>query len=117
MKYHHVGIPTFEVREDETYLPELGMYVSGFESSEFGVEWMRFTPDSPVPQLVQTVPHVAFEVDDLEAALEGREILIPPNEPSAEFRVAFVVENGAPIEFLQRADGTRAHDRGGPEGA
>ncbi|HKK08175.1 MAG TPA: hypothetical protein VKA44_04760 [Gemmatimonadota bacterium] len=107
MKYHHVGIPTREVREDETHLPELGMYVSGFESSEFGVEWMRFAPDSPIPELVRTVPHVAFQVEDLDAALEGREILIPPNAPSEEYRVAFVVENGAPIELLERtaADG------------
>lgn len=103
LKYHHVGIPTSEVREGERHLPELGMYVSGYETSEFGIEWMRFEPDSPVPELVRTVPHVAFEVPDLEAALEGREVLIPPTSPSEGVRVAFVVENGAPVEFLKIA--------------
>ncbi len=101
VKYHHVGIPTDVIRGDETHLPELGMYVSGYEASEFGVEWMRFDAESPLPELVRTVPHVAFEVPDLEAALEGREVVIPPNSPSPGVRVAFIVENGAPVEFLE----------------
>ncbi|MGB5814795.1 MAG: hypothetical protein WBH85_08750 [Thermoanaerobaculia bacterium] len=62
---------------------------------------MRFDPDSPLPELVKTLPHVAFEVEDLATALEGREILIEPNSPSSGVTVAFIVENGAPIEFLQ----------------
>lgn len=101
MRYHHFGIPNPTPRADETFLEELGMYVSGYGGSEFGVEWMRFTEDSPLPELVRTVPHVAFEVPELEDALAGREVLIPPNSPSEGVRVAFVVENGAPIEFLE----------------
>ena len=62
---------------------------------------MRFEPEAPVPDLVRTVPHVAFEVDDLEAEIEGKEIIIQPNSPSDGVRVAFIVENGAPIEFLE----------------
>ncbi len=62
---------------------------------------MRFDPDCPLPDLVQTVPHVAFEVDDLAAALVGHEILIEPNSLSEGVRVAFVVCAGAPVEFLQ----------------
>ena len=77
------------------------MYVSGYEESEFGIEWMRFTGDSPVPELVRTVPHVAFEVPDLEEALAGRDVLIPPTSPSEGIRIAFVVENGAPVEFVE----------------
>ena len=77
------------------------MYVSGFDTSPFHIEWMRFDPDSPLPELVRQVPHVAFEVDDLEAALEGREILIQPNSPSPGVLVAFVVDNGAPVELMQ----------------
>jgi hypothetical protein len=62
---------------------------------------MRFDADSPLPELVRTVPHVAFEVPDLESALAGREVLIPPNSPSPGIRVAFIVENGAPVELLE----------------
>jgi len=50
---------------------------------------------------VRTVPHVAFEVDDLSAEIAGKEILIAPNSPSPGVTVAFIVEHGAPVEFLQ----------------
>jgi len=54
-----------------------------------------------VPEVVKTVPHLAFAVDDLDAALEGEEILIPPNSPSPGVRVAFIIDDGAPIELLE----------------
>ena len=100
-EYHHLGIPTTEPRVGEEYLEAYGMYVSGFEGGEFGIEWMRFEPDSPLPDLVKTVPHVAFRVDDLDEAISGRELLIAPNSPSPGCRVAFIVDNGAPVEFLE----------------
>jgi hypothetical protein len=79
------------------------MYVTGFESSPYGIEWMRFEDDSPVPEITRTVPHLAFEVDDLEAALQGKEVLTPPNSPSDGVLVAMIVHSGAPIELLQFA--------------
>ena len=100
-RYHHIGIPTTERRPGERLIDGFATYVSGFETSKYGIEWMRFEPEAPVPDLVRTVPHVAFEVDDLAAELQGREILIPPNSPSDGVSVAFIVENGAPVEFLQ----------------
>jgi hypothetical protein len=101
LKYHHLGIPTPHKKPGEVYLKEYRMYVSGFEESQFGIEWMRFEDDSPLPALVKTIPHVAFEVDDLEAAIAGKEVLILPNSPSESVRVAFIVDNGAPVEFLE----------------
>jgi hypothetical protein len=74
--------------------------VSGYETSAYGIEWMRSEPEAPVPELVRTVPHVAFEVDDLSAEIAGKEILIAPNSPSPDVTIAFIVENGAPVEFL-----------------
>lgn len=72
LRYHHVGIPTTEPRQGEEYLPRFGMHAAGYESSAYRVEWLRFDLDSPLPELVKTVSHVAF-----------------------------LVENGAPIESLQ----------------
>ena len=42
-----------------------------------------------------------FAVDDLDAALAGKDILIPPNSPSPGVRVAFILDDGAPIELLE----------------
>lgn len=77
------------------------MYVSGFESSPFGIEWMRFEEGSSVHGLVQSVPHVAFQVDDLEAALEGKRLLGEVTSPCPGIRVAMIEENGAPVELMQ----------------
>ena len=101
MKYHHLGIPTTEAKEGEVYLPDHKVYVSGYEESEFHIEWMRYEEGSSVPLIVQKVPHVAFEVENLLEAIKGREVLIAPNSPSDGVMVAFVIENGAPIEFLE----------------
>jgi len=100
-RYHHLGIPTDQPRAGETYLEHLGMYVSGFETSPYGIEWMRFEPGSPISALVRTVPHIAFEVDDLDAEIEGKELLGAVSEPSAGVRVAMFVDNGAPVELLE----------------
>ncbi len=76
LRYHHIGIPTSKVKPGEKHLPEF----------------------------VKRVPHVAFEVADLEAALVGHTVLIEPTSPSEGIRVAFVVHDGTPVEFLEIAD-------------
>ncbi len=100
-RYHHLGIPCAAPRPGERHLPALGLHVSGFETSPFGIEWMRFDPDCPVPEVVKQIPHVAFVVDDLDEALTGRTVLIAPNAPSDGVRVAFVLDDGAPVELMQ----------------
>jgi hypothetical protein len=85
------------------YLPRLKVFVSGFESSPYGIQWMRFDADAPYHEIIKTVPHLAFEVDDLAAALEGKEILTPPNSPSEGVTVAMIVSDGAPVELLSFA--------------
>lgn len=101
MKYHHIGIPTEKPRPGETYLEKYKLYCTDHESNPFGIQWMRYEPDCPLPEIVKTVPHVAFEVEDLARALEGHEILIEPNSPSEGVFVAFVLRDGAPVEFLE----------------
>ena len=100
-RYHHLGIPTDVPRRGEVFLEELGMHVSGFDSSPYGVEWMRFDPDSPVSELIRTVPHIAFEVDDLETALEGKELIGEITSPIHGVRVAMILHDGMPVELLE----------------
>ncbi len=100
-RFHHLGVPTSAARPGEVYLAAFKMYVSGFESSPYGVEWMRFERDCPLPELIRTVPHLAFVVDDLDAALAGKEVLTPPNSPSEGLRVAMIVHDGAPVELME----------------
>ena len=77
------------------------MTVSDHTNNLYGIQWQRFWEGAPYPDLVKTVPHVAFEVDNLEAALEGQKVIIQPNSPSEGLVVAFIEVNGAPIELMQ----------------
>ncbi len=100
-RFHHVGIPTDLPRCGEHYLEAFKVFASGFETSQYGIEWLRFESDSPVPELVRSVPHIAFEVDDLEEAIAGKEVIFRPFSPYAGVRAAMIIENGAPIEVLE----------------
>lgn len=101
MRFHHLGIPTNEIKPDEKYLDQYKFYVSGFDTSEFGIEWMRFEEGSPVSEIIQKIPHLAFEVDDLDFALQGRQIIGEICSPSKGVRTAMIIENGAPVELLE----------------
>ena len=87
--------------DGEIPLPHLQMSVSDHQDNAFGIQWQRYWDDAPYPLLVQTVAHVAFEVDDLMAALQGHRVIIAPNSPSHGVMVAFVEVNGAPVELMQ----------------
>ena len=102
-KYHHLGIPTDKKMPDESYIPQFKLYVSGFSDSPFGIEWMRYEADSPINKLIQTVPHIAFEVDDLDYELANRDLKVisEPNSHTEEIRVAMIEHNGAPIELIE----------------
>jgi len=100
-RFHHVGIPTTDERPGERHLPEFGMYVTGFPTSPFGVEWMRFEPDSPIAPILQRVPHVAFEVDDLDTAIRDKHLLGDVSAPAEGIRVAMILHDGAPIELIE----------------
>jgi hypothetical protein len=104
LKYNHIGIPTDIKRDKEVYLPHFKMFVSGCEESIYRVEWMRFEDDCSLPEIVKTIPHVAFEVDNLAEAIKGKNIIIEPNSPSEGVLVAFIEDNGAPVELMQYLD-------------
>lgn len=70
MKFNHIGIPTTVRFDGEIPLPHLQMTVSDHQDNPFGIQWQRYWEGAPYPDLVKSVPHVAFEVDDLEEALK-----------------------------------------------
>src|SRR5215472_3858435 len=104
LRFHHVGIPTDKPLPEKDYIKKYKLYASGYLQSPYGVEWMKFDPDCPVPELIKTVPHVAFVVDDIQAAIAGKQILIEPNSPTEGVTVAFIVDNGARLSFFSLID-------------
>jgi len=101
-RYHHMGIPVTEERPGEHYSSTFKMYTSGGEDpGGFRVQFHRFDPGSSLHPLIQSKPHVAFQVDDLEAAIEGEVLLLDPYEPFEGFKVAIIEDDGVPIELVE----------------
>jgi hypothetical protein len=71
------------------------------KSNPYGIQWMRYGDKCNLPKLVKEVTHIAFEVEDIEEAIKEKDVIINPNNPGEGVVVAFVVDNGAPVEFLQ----------------
>lgn len=101
LRFHHVGIPVDDVRPNMTYSPHLKMHASGYFDSPYAIEWMCFDADNPLPDIIKSQVHVAYEVGDLDAALEGKKVVQGPDEPKQGVRTAFIVDGEALIELLQ----------------
>jgi hypothetical protein len=52
-------------------------------------------------KLLQRTAHVAYTVDNLEEALKGKKVIIPPFTPMQGVRAAFIREGEAPVEYLE----------------
>lgn len=100
-KFNHVGIPTTVEHKGETFAEDLGVYLTDFTQSENSIEWLRFIDNSTMPKELQKTAHIAYEVDDLESAMAGKKVLMEPFNASDSLRIAFVMEDEAPIELMQ----------------
>lgn len=99
--FHHLGIPTTEVQEGERYSPLFDMYTTDGKCELMRVQWHRFGPASSLHPIIQSQPHVAFKVDNLERAIDGMRLLLGPYEPIENYRVAMIDDRGQPIELIQ----------------
>jgi hypothetical protein len=101
MKYLHFGVPTTQEKEWTGYISELGVHVTDPAADPYGIEWLKFDADSPMHELIKTKSHAAFLVDNLDDALVGKTVLLPPFSPMPGLRIAFIDNNGAIIEISE----------------
>jgi len=101
MKYHHIGIPTKENKAGAVFDEKYKLWLVPSDKSRFGVEWLKFEKECPFPEIIKTVPHVGFEVENMNEAIAGKKVLVGPVDLNDELKIAFIEDNGAPIEFLE----------------
>ena len=101
LRFHHIGIPTSEDLPDNDYNKELKLHATGYFDSPYAIEWMKFDSDNPLPDIIKTVPHVAFVVDNLEEAIRGKNIVLEPESPTDGVTVAFILDGRNLIELMQ----------------
>ena len=87
-KVNHFGIPTTIAQPGECYAEGLKVWLTDFTKSKNRIEFLRFEPETWMPELIQNVAHIAYEVPDLE-----------PMDCGDKF-IAFVEEEGIPVELM-----------------
>jgi hypothetical protein len=104
-RFDHVGIPTEEKKEGESWVEATRVWVTSPRAHPYHVEWLRYEPDSPVTGALRTEPHVAYRVDDVHAAMKGHFVVVEPFDVGDGFlNVGFVEIEGAIVEFMQYAN-------------
>lgn len=111
LRFEHIGIVTGEKKPNERFVPATRVWVTDFTRHPHRVEWLRFEPDSPVTGPVRQMPHVAYRVDDIEAAGRGLKVLIAPFDAGPRFAGFYQTPDGAVVEFVKYKDvpGSEAH--------
>lgn len=99
--FHHLGIPTEDVKEGESFHPKFKFYATPFGANPYRVQWHRFPDDCELPEILKKVPHLAFRLENLDQAIEGKTVILGPWEPMEGFQVAIIEDEGIPIEFIQ----------------
>lgn len=102
--FDHVGVPTEDQQTQEMYVPATKVWVTDPARHPHKIEFLRFEPDSPVKGPVRDLPHIAFRVDNLDALIEGEEILLGPFYATDTVRVVFIYKDGAVFEFMESAE-------------
>ncbi len=98
-KVNHFGIPTTVSQPGETYAEGLKVWLTDFTQSKNRIEFLRFEPDTWMPELLQKVAHVAYEIPDLDAELKGAKVIVEPMDCGDKF-IAFIEEEGIPVELM-----------------
>jgi hypothetical protein len=100
-EFHHMGMPSTRQRSDEIYLESLKIFITDPGKSANRIEWVRALPDCPFPEVMKTKAHIAYVVENLAESIKGQTVIWPPCEPLPGIRVAFVLEEEAPVEYLE----------------
>ena len=69
------------------------------------IEFLRYAPDSSVPERVKNNPHVAYRVERIEPHMAGHEVLIPPFVAGDFVEVVFIWKHNAVFEYMRYLKG------------
>lgn len=99
--FNHFGVPCPEPIENSNFLEGGKVHCTDPEAHPYKIEFLYFESDSPMPQELQNTPHAAFMVDNLEEALEGKNVIMPPTDINETLRIAFIMDGPALIELME----------------
>lgn len=106
-EFDHIGIISLEPHDGESWVEFSQVWVTNPRLHPLRIEYIR---PLAMPQIEPSqvglwklwhLPHIAYRVDDLEAATGGEEVILGPFEPGDFGRVVFILEDGVVVEYLE----------------
>ncbi len=101
MTFEHIGLITDDRKPGETFVAATRVWRTDYLAHPFRVEWLRFEPDSPVTGPAREMPHVAYRVDDIEAAARGLTVLLEPFDVGPRIVGFYQTPDGAVVELVK----------------
>jgi hypothetical protein len=106
-EFDHIGMVTDQPQDEESWVEFSRVWVTNPRLHPQRLEYIRpeKMPDVDPREIglwkLWHLPHVAYRVDDLDAAIEGEEVILGPFEPGDFARVAFIHKDGIVVEYLE----------------
>ena len=100
-EFLHVGVPTTIKQPNENYASDLKVYITNPEEHEFKFEYLRFEPDTPLPEIMQKNPHVAYKVDCLDDKIKDEKVIVEPFSVDENTKIAFIIKEGVIFELME----------------
>ena len=57
--------------------------------------------DTPLPEELQTLVHVAYQVDDMDEQLKANRVVVEPWMADENTRIAFIMKDGILMELME----------------
>ena len=99
--FDHVGLTTREPQPNEDWIEQSRCWVTNPRNHSEHIEFLRYEPDSTVPDLVKNNPHVAFRVTDIAPHIQGQQIIIPPFVVAGFVEAVFIWKYNAVFEYMR----------------
>lgn len=98
--FDHVGITTAIKQPAENWVEQSRVWVTNPRDHPEHIEFLRYEPDSTVPEIIKANPHIAFRVEALEPHLKDVEIIIAPFIVGDFLEVVFVRKHNTIFEYM-----------------
>jgi hypothetical protein len=99
--FDHVGITTTVKQPNEDWVAQSRVWVTNPRHHPENIEFLRYEPDSTVPEAIKANPHIAFRVEALGPHIEGQEIIIPPFVVGDFLEVVFIRKYNTIFEYMR----------------
>ncbi len=101
-RFDHIGVVVEDKQVDENFVESTRVWVTNPRAHAANVEFLRYKSDSKVTGPLRHLPHVAYRVESVDDAIKDYNVLLEPFDVADGFvRVAFVLVDGAVVEFMQ----------------